>query len=173
MIQSRVLESAHLFSPLNLWESLFAARFGRLSTFFFFFFLTSAKSKFWRFSWHFFIPSVCQSVSQRPSCKSIKALYNLAFNKCLGGERYLTTPQRLEILMYASTKQQVTGECCLFATLGACFWLMPALQARCPQVWLVGNDLGKGWEWSRFQLAHTSVPVKSLLYSHTQTRYIV
>lgn len=31
VIQSRVSESAHLFSPSNLWESLFAVRFGRLS----------------------------------------------------------------------------------------------------------------------------------------------
>lgn len=89
------------------------------------------------------------------------------FNKCLEVKQCLTTPQRLEILLHASTTQQATGACCLFANSGERSWLITALQACCPQVWLVGNDLGKGWERGCFQLAHTSVPAQSLLYSHT------
>lgn len=137
-----------------------------------FFSLTFAETKLWTFP-DAFIPSVCQSDSQCPSCKPIRTFYNPVFNRCLEGKQCLTTPRRLEILLYWGISQQVSGARCPFATLGAILRLMTVSRACCPQMWLMGNDLGKGRERGCFQSAHTSVPTNSLLYSCTQTRYIV
>lgn len=118
------------FPPLNMWESLFAARFGWLCSCFSW---LLPKLDFECFP-DVFIPSVCQSSSQCSSCKPIRASYNLVFNRCLEGRWCLTTPQRLEILLQSGTSQQVSGTCCPFATLDACSWLITASQACCPRV---------------------------------------
>lgn len=157
------------FPPLSPWESPFAARFGSLCSSFPW---LLQKLNFERFP-DAFIPSVCQSDSQCPSCKPIRTFYNPVFNRCLEGKQCLTTPRRLEILLYWGISQQVSGARCPFATLGAILRLMTVSRACCPQMWLMGNDLGKGRERGCFQSAHTSVPTNSLLYSCTQTRYIV
>lgn len=87
------------FPSLNLWESLFAARFGRLCHCFSW---LLSKLNF-ECSPDVLIPSVCQSGSQSPSCKPIRMFYNLVFNRCLEGRQCLTTPQRLEILLQSGT----------------------------------------------------------------------
>lgn len=138
-----------------------------------FFFLTFAETKPFEGFPDVFVPSVCQSGLQCPSCNTIRVFYNPDFNRHLEGKQCLTTPQRLEILLHSGTSQQVSGTHCPFSTLHAHSWLIIVSQACCPQVWLMGNDLVNGWERVCFQSAHTSVPANSLLYSCAQTRYIV
>lgn len=168
VIQSRVSESAHLFSPLNLWESLFAARFGRLSTYFSWL-VPKVNSEYFP---DIFIPSVSQSHNVLHANLSGHSIIQCLIDVLKENNIWQCLKDLKSCCMQAQP-HKLPGTCCLFATLGGHSWLITALQASCPRVWLVGNDLGKGWERSCFQLAHTSVPAKGLLYSHTQTRYIV